>query len=148
MAAKTSWYRYGTKWRQSQDPMCVQKTVASPTQLNRELRTQVSDVFGPQKMAIVTWPQTLWRHFTLCILYWALCLQCFDAVGWAAGRASRLVLPFWYRLTRVVPDKGPLNGCVCVYTPLGLRHDPGRHIREGESVPYIYASSLLPPPCR
>jgi len=27
---------------------------------------------------------------------------------------SRLVLPFWYRLTRVVPDKGPLNACVCV----------------------------------
>jgi len=26
----------------------------------------------------------------------------------------RLVLPFWYRLTWVVPDKGPLNGCVCV----------------------------------
>jgi len=25
----------------------------------------------------------------------------------------RLVLPFWFRLTRVVPDKGPLNGCVC-----------------------------------
>jgi len=23
-------------------------------------------------------------------------------------------LPFWYRLTRVVPDKGPLNECVCV----------------------------------
>ena len=27
---------------------------------------------------------------------------------------SRLVLPFWCRLTRVVLDKGPLNGCVCV----------------------------------
>jgi len=27
---------------------------------------------------------------------------------------SRLVLPFWYWLTRVVLDKGPLNGCVCV----------------------------------
>jgi len=27
---------------------------------------------------------------------------------------SRLVLPFWYRLTRVVPEKGPLNVCVCV----------------------------------
>jgi len=26
----------------------------------------------------------------------------------------RLVLPFWYQLNRVVPDKGPLNGCVCV----------------------------------
>ena len=85
--------------------------------------------------------------------------QFFDAVGWAAGRASggfwpvkktwvvgvlawlsvwsemqtciwpswchchslslasvmsRFVLPFWYWLTRVVPEKGPLNGCVCV----------------------------------
>ena len=27
---------------------------------------------------------------------------------------SRLVLLFWYRLTRVVPEKGPLNVCVCV----------------------------------
>jgi len=27
---------------------------------------------------------------------------------------SRLVLPFWYRLTRVVQEKGPLNGSVCV----------------------------------
>ena len=27
---------------------------------------------------------------------------------------SRLVLPFWYRPTRVVPKKGPLNVCVCV----------------------------------
>jgi len=26
---------------------------------------------------------------------------------------SRLVLLFWYRLTRVVPEKGPLNGCCC-----------------------------------
>jgi len=31
-----------------------------------------------------------------------------------ASVKSRLVLPFWYRPTRVVPDKGPLNGCVCV----------------------------------
>ena len=31
-----------------------------------------------------------------------------------ASVKSRLVLPFWYRLTRVVPDKGLLNGCVCV----------------------------------
>jgi len=26
---------------------------------------------------------------------------------------SRLVLPFWYRLTWVFPDKESLNGCVC-----------------------------------
>jgi len=25
-----------------------------------------------------------------------------------------MVLPFWYRLTRVVLDEGPLNGCMCV----------------------------------
>jgi len=31
-----------------------------------------------------------------------------------ASVISRLVLPFWYRLTRVVLDKGSLNGCVCV----------------------------------
>ena len=31
-----------------------------------------------------------------------------------ASVKSRLVLPFWYRLTRVVPDKGPLNGGECI----------------------------------
>ena len=25
-----------------------------------------------------------------------------------------MILPFWYRLIRVVPEKGPLNWCVCV----------------------------------
>jgi len=29
-----------------------------------------------------------------------------------ASIKSRLVLPFWYRLTWLVQDKGPLNGCV------------------------------------
>jgi len=28
-----------------------------------------------------------------------------------ASVKSRLVLPFWYRLTQVFPEKGPLNGC-------------------------------------
>ena len=31
-----------------------------------------------------------------------------------ASVKSRLVLPFWCWLTWVVPEKGPLNGCVCV----------------------------------
>ena len=31
-----------------------------------------------------------------------------------ASVKSRLILPFWYRLTRVVLEKGPLNGCGCV----------------------------------
>ena len=29
-----------------------------------------------------------------------------------------LVLPFWYQFTRVVPYKGPLNGCVFVFFEL------------------------------
>jgi len=31
-----------------------------------------------------------------------------------ASVKSRLVLPFWDQPTWVVPDKGPINGCVCV----------------------------------
>ena len=31
-----------------------------------------------------------------------------------ASVKSRLVLPFWYWLTWVVPEQGPLNVCVCV----------------------------------
>jgi len=31
-----------------------------------------------------------------------------------ASVKSRLVLPFWFRLTWVVREKWPLNGCVCV----------------------------------
>ena len=31
-----------------------------------------------------------------------------------ASVKSRLVLPFWYWLTRAVLDRGPLNVCVCV----------------------------------
>jgi len=97
------------------------------------------------------------------IHYWYAALQCFDAVGWAAGRhpaskklsggvlawlsvwsevqtciiivqlmplplasvKSRLVLPFWYWLTWVVPDKGPLSGCVCVwYFPAPYSNSP------------------------
>ena len=34
---------------------------------------------------------------------------------------SRLVFPCWYRLTQVVPDKGPLDACVCVCVYM-LRH--------------------------
>ena len=48
------------------------------------------------KMQTCIWPS--WRHCHSLSL---------------ASVKFRLVLPFWYRLTRVVLDKGPLNGCVC-----------------------------------
>ena len=38
------------------------------------------------------------------------------ATHFLASVKSRLVLPLWYQLTSVVPDKGPLNGCVCIHT--------------------------------
>jgi len=103
--------------------------------------------------------QLLYKFYSQC---W-FCLQCFDAVGWAAGRASglwktewwdagmvmglgqgadlhmaqlmplsltvscssksRLVLPFWCCLIRVVPDNiqaGRNNGCVCVCVGFGF----------------------------
>ena len=37
----------------------------------------------------------------------------FTGHNWTSVK-SRLVLSFWYRLTRVVLEKGPLNGCVCL----------------------------------
>ena len=37
-----------------------------------------------------------------------------------ASAKSRLVLPFWYRLTRVVPEKGLLNVCVRVCSALEM----------------------------
>jgi len=52
----------------------------------------------------------VWIEVQTCIWpSWWLC----HSLSLASAK-SRLVLPFWYRLTRVVPDKGPLNGCVCV----------------------------------
>ena len=35
-----------------------------------------------------------------------LAVSCFSKI--------QIGLPFWYRLTQVVLDKGPLNVCVCV----------------------------------
>ena len=53
---------------------------------------------------------SVWSKVQTCI--WSSWFHCHSLS--LAPVKSRLVLPFWYRLTRVVPDKGPLNGCVCV----------------------------------
>ena len=52
---------------------------------------------------------SVWSEVQTCI--WPSWCHCHSLS--LASVKSRLVLPFWYRLTRVVPDKGPLNGCVC-----------------------------------
>ena len=53
---------------------------------------------------------SVWSEVQTCI--WPSCCHCHSLS--LASVKSRLVLPFWYRLTRVVPEKGPLNG-MCVY---------------------------------
>jgi len=55
---------------------------------------------------------SVWSEVQTCI--WPSWCHCHSLSH--ASVKSRLVLPFWYRLTRVVPDEGPLNGCVCVST--------------------------------
>ena len=57
----------------------------------------------------------------------AFIFQEFYPNGWGhchslslASLKSRLVLPFWYRLTRVVQDRGRLNGCVCSMLTLSI----------------------------
>ena len=53
---------------------------------------------------------SVWRKVLTCIRpSWCHC----HSLSLASVK-SRLVLPFWYRSTWVVPEKGPLNGCVCV----------------------------------
>ena len=53
---------------------------------------------------------SVWSEVQTCI--WPSWCHC-DSLSLASVK-SRLVLPLWYRLTWVVPDKGLLNGCVCV----------------------------------
>ena len=51
---------------------------------------------------------SVWSKVQTCI--WPSWCHCHSLS--LASVKSRLVLPFWYRLTWVVPKKGPLNGCV------------------------------------
>jgi len=53
---------------------------------------------------------SVWSKVQTCI--WPSWCHCHSPS--LASVKSRLVLPFWYRLTRVVWDKWPLNVCVCV----------------------------------
>ena len=50
---------------------------------------------------------SVWSEVQTCI--WPSWCHCHSLS--LASVKSRLVLPFWYRLTWVVPEKGPLNGC-------------------------------------
>jgi len=54
---------------------------------------------------------SVWSEVRTCI--WPSGCHCHSLSH--ASVKSRLVSPFWYRLTWVILEKGPLNVCVCVY---------------------------------
>ena len=58
---------------------------------------------------VLAW-SPVWSEVQSCI--WPSWCHCHSLS--LASVKPRLVLPFWYWITRVVPDKGSLNGCVCV----------------------------------
>ena len=59
-------------------------------------------------VGVLAW-LSVWSKVQTCI--WPSGFHCHSLS--LASVKSRLVLPFWYRPTRVVLDRGPLNGCVC-----------------------------------
>jgi len=62
-----------------------------------------------QSGGVLTW-LSVWSKVQTCI--WPSWCHCHSLS--LASEKSRLILPFWYRLTWVVPEKRPLNVCVCV----------------------------------
>ena len=63
---------------------------------------------------VKNWVVRCWRGYlsgARCRLAWPSWCCCHSLS--LASVKPRLVLPFWYRPTWVVLEKGPLNGCVC-----------------------------------
>jgi len=79
---------------------------------------------------------SVWSEVQTCI--WPRGFHC-HSLSLASVKSS-LVLPFWYRFTWVVPDKGPLNArararacvcvcvCVCVYARACAYDKPVCHV--------------------
>ena len=63
-----------------------------------------------QSGGVLAW-LSVWSEVQTCI--WPSWCHCHSLS--LAPVKSRLVLPFWYRLIQVVPEKRPLNGCCCCH---------------------------------
>ena len=58
------------------------------------------------------WPSWCHCYSSTSGISWAICKSAHWSLSLASVK-SRLVLPFWYLFTRVIPEKRPLNRCVC-----------------------------------
>ena len=67
---------------------------------------------------------SVWSEVQTCI--WPSWCHCHSLS--LASVKSRLIFPFWYRFTRVVRDKGPLNGYVCEFAKATVTGSVKRHI--------------------
>ena len=65
-----------------------------------------------QSGGVLAW-LSVWSEVQTCI--WPSWCHCHSLS--LAPVKSRLVVPFWYRLTQVVLEKSPLNGCSCSMCP-------------------------------
>jgi len=65
---------------------------------------------------------SVWSEVQTCI--WPSWCHCHSLS--LASVKSRLVLPFWYWLPRVVPEKRPLNECVWPSSLLNIHYFDGR----------------------
>ena len=97
------WDGSGISWT-----ICKQSAPCSgcPSCLGRQ---EGHPAFKKLSGGVLAW-LSVWSEVQTCI--WPSRFHCHSLS--LSSVKSRLVLSFWYRLTRVVPDKGPLNGCVCV----------------------------------
>ena len=85
------------------------------------------------------------------VLAWLFCLErgadmhmpswCHRHSLSLASVKSRLVLPFWYRPTPVVLEKGPLNGCVCSSVKISSVHAGGQNAG-GQNLSSLYALGI------
>jgi len=81
---------------------------------------------------------SVWSEMQTCI--WPSWCHCHSLS--LASVKSRLVLPYWYWLTRVVPEKGPLNGCVWVlhWTVHQLARNNTIYVNNIHSILYVLLS--------
>ena len=63
---------------------------------------------------------SLWSEVQIVCIWSSWCHYHPQTLSSFASFKSRLVLPFWYRLTQVVLEKRPLNGCSSSYVALWL----------------------------
>ena len=70
-----------------------------------------------QSGGVLVW-LSVWSKVQTCI--WPSWCHCHSLSP--ASVKSRLVLPFWYQLTWVVPEIGPLHRCVCETSQHGINN--------------------------